>query len=621
MDRLKKLISSPTIAQKQFYATMITLTIVELSGAVTCLVDGLVISRFIGPTAMAAFGLTGVYFSICAVISFTLAAGVQAMCTAYISKGDITSSSRAFTIACLIAVVSGALMTVFGIIFAGPFARLLGAEGELYPLTTAYFRGAFIGTIPNILLAVLAPLVQLDGAGRTAQLSSLLVIVCDIVFDLLNALVLHLGLLGMGCATSLSYIIAFIPYIRHFLSKNTLFKRHTAGIKAKECLKLIGIGLPRGVSMLSRALGPIFINLYVLSIASTVGMTAMSVQSNMRFLLCAPAWGISGAVLLLGSVYVGEIDKVNLRRTLLQSINCVIVFMIPLSIIFALGAPIAVKLYLSTSDAAFNMSVEALRAYAISLPLIGLNLCAGAYLQAIGRKADTYIYSLSNEFIGIVIVVYIMGHFFGIRGVWFAFPVWQLILLSFYLIIMMRIHSPDKGLNKLLLLNYDFESTIGKALEGHVKTVEDAVELSEKMRKFCLDEGVDESNAMHLALCVEEVCTNIITNAFKENKNKGLIDARVFVNDELLSLRIRDNCPLFTMKKRVSSYRTNRNHPERNVSTGVVMKMADEITFTNTLETNCVSIRIYRDAEKKKAAHPHRAALKAALRAMTGEQE
>ena len=71
---------------------------------------------------------------------------------------------------------------VLGVLFADRISMLFGARGEhsdLLPYTSQYLKGVFIGAPFFIMMAVLAPIVQLDGGSKCANLASAAVAVVD----------------------------------------------------------------------------------------------------------------------------------------------------------------------------------------------------------------------------------------------------------------------------------------------------------------------------------------------------------------------------------------------------------------------------------------------------------
>lgn len=228
---------------------------VELANAASSIVDGLMAGRLLGPVELAAFGIAVPYYSVCAVVSGVLMVSCQTLCARSLGSGRVDEARRIFSVSCLIALALSGTLAAVGILFAGPFAQLLGARGasaELLPYARAFLIGLFPGTPANVLLAVISPIVQLDGGGKRAALASLAVAVVDVAGNMLFMVVLKLGLLGMGLGTSLSYAAALGILLTHFRKKDRLFRFSLKGAKWSLVPKIISGGLPRGVTQVCR---------------------------------------------------------------------------------------------------------------------------------------------------------------------------------------------------------------------------------------------------------------------------------------------------------------------------------------------------------------------------------
>lgn len=83
----KKHTSNSTVISMMFWSAFITSSIIEFAAVGSGLIDGLVISKMLGPDSMAAEGIAHPYFSIAGVISGMLMVGMQTMCTSFLARG------------------------------------------------------------------------------------------------------------------------------------------------------------------------------------------------------------------------------------------------------------------------------------------------------------------------------------------------------------------------------------------------------------------------------------------------------------------------------------------------------------------------------------------------------
>ena len=65
----------------------------------------------------------------------------------------------------------------------------------------------------------------------------------------------------------------------------------------------------------------------------------------------------------------------------------------------------------------------ALRYVFAALPIIGVQLIGAAYFQAIGKALPALLLTLSRQGLFFIPLLFILPNFYGVMGVWMAFPV------------------------------------------------------------------------------------------------------------------------------------------------------------------------------------------------------
>ena len=66
----------------------------------------------------------------------------------------------------------------------------------------------------------------------------------------------------------------------------------------------------------------------------------------------------------------------------------------------------------------------------------------------------------------------------------------------------------------------------------------------------------------------------------------------MLVKDGTVILRMRDDCVPFDLRERAKNSAFDPEHPEKNVGIRLVMGMAKDIAYTNTMNTNNLIVTI-----------------------------
>ena len=585
-----------SVVRREFFDVMLVMTLLELANAGSSMVDGLMAGRLLGSVELAAFGIAGAYYSVSAIVSGILMVSCQTLCARSVGSGRVDEANRIFSVCCLMGLVLSGVLTVAGIVFAGPFAKLLGARGasaELLPYAKDFLIGLFVGTPANVMLAIMSPIVQLDGGSRITAVASLAVAVVDVVGNVLFMVVLKMGLLGLGLGTSVSYMAALAILLTHFRKKDRLFHFRLKGAKWSMLPEIISCGLPRGATQVCRTVGPIIINGIVLSTAATAGLAALSVQSNLKVLLRSPIVGICGALMMMTGIYGGEQDKEGLKKTFSVSLRYAVFLVGAVSILEVAAAPLIAAFYLPDAQVEQGMAITAMRWQALSLPFMALDMGVGNYLTAMGNKRGAYLINIGNELVSLVVCTFVMGKLFGINGVWAAFAVSQMLSFAVFVLWgMLRRKTTDKGLEKLMFLPKDFGVPEEDCISVTVTSMDGVVGLSQRIWGFCQAHGVDPHRCYLASLCVEEMAGNTVAHGFTKDDKKHSVDIRVIINGDDIMLRLRDDCRRFDLKEKVKNWTPDPERPEENVGIRMVLGLAKDVAYTNTMNMNNLLITI-----------------------------
>lgn len=84
--------------------------------------------------------------------------------------------------------------------------------------------------------------------------------------------------------------------------------------------------------------------------------------------------------------------------------------------------------YLFSNDLVVNDQTPAALKYVFAaLPIVGIQLIGAAYFQAVGKAMPALLLTLSRQGLIFIPLLYLLSNYYGVNGVWFAFPVSDLI--------------------------------------------------------------------------------------------------------------------------------------------------------------------------------------------------
>ena len=185
---------------------------------------------------------------------------------------------------------------------------------------------------------------------------------------------------------------------------------------------------------------------------------------------------------------------------------------------------------------------------------------------------------------------YALGMIFGIKGVLASFSVAEMCFTVHFLVhIWIKNKKFPTKLEHFMMLPENFGPNPDMVLDCSVSGMEEVIGISRTVMDFCIQRGIDKRRSFFAALCTEEMASNIVQHGFAPNKTQSLMIRVVIANGELI-LCFRDSCKLFNIREKFDS--AEQKDIASNVGIRLVMRMAKDVTYINTLKLNTTIIKI-----------------------------
>lgn len=584
------------ILKSLFVSTFVPLILLEISTVGSGFIDGLVVSQFLGTKDLASQGLASPYFAIAGIVGGLLVTGMQTLATKAYGAGDVKQAEGFYSMALT---VGGAASLALAFIFffaSGPIGEVFGANGDsadLLPSLELYLKGLAIGTPAIVLFSLLIPIVQMNGGGKVVRISVILGVIANAVLDILAG-VLGWGMLGMGLATSIATWAEYVILLVYSLSSKSSVHFSRKDADWSKFGTMVAMGLPKAIRKAANIFRPLLLNNLVLIIGGSTAMSAWATRNSMDSIGDVVGSGIAAAVMLLVGVLYGEENRDGIMQVCRLSVKWISLAVGAVALAMFILAPWLADLYATGNTEVAELSTFAIRCVAVNIVLNALIEAYVNFLQATEQMFRTYVITIAIRFVLIVAVSYLMGYLFGIYGVWLSSIVSSLIVIGAVVVIaMVRKRSIKIGPDDILGLRTDFGATPENTLWYNITSdnpkytteTEDIYELCERC-------GLEKQKAFRVALCLEEMVTNIIDYGFSSDGKPHSIDIRIIAKNDDLILRIRDDCELFNVREKGEAWMENPEDITKNLGIRLTMASARDLKYVNTLGTNTLLITV-----------------------------
>ena len=405
--------------------------------------DGLFLSRFVGTNALAAFSIAMPVFMLFMAIS-ELFNGASVLCSTKMGEKKIEEARSHFTTIVLLAGAFGCIVSLFSRIFLDQLIIFLGGTEILFPYVKA-FLSIGVWYIPLILINhVFARFYVPAGNSRMSLYVTLVNAFCNFFFDWLFIVQLRLGMTGSAYANLIANIIVFIIGIVFFSRKSSEIHFSKPDTEFFSTLwQSAKFGFPPFLTNVAVAINSYIANQVLLNAGGEESVSAYTIINNIQFMFMSGIWGLTGAVTPIVSYAYGEKNKTKIRKILNQIIALTTGLIGIIILTYFLGKTPLLWLYLKSdaSDAVRQMASHGLTIAPMGFLFFGYNVLAIDTLLALHQKKYSTILSILENVICANLTMLTLPYLFGIHGVWFAFPVGEILTFAGTLFFALRIRK------------------------------------------------------------------------------------------------------------------------------------------------------------------------------------
>ncbi len=384
-------------------------------------VDGFFVSNFVGKTSFAAVNFIMPFLMILGTVGFMFGTGGSALVAKNMGEGEHKKANENFSMLVFVSLVLGILLAIFGIVFAGPVAAFLGAEGELLSDCVRYSR--------VILLALPAYVLQLEFqsffiTAEKPRLGLWVTVasgVTNIVLDALLVAVFGWGLEGAAVATALSQAVGGIIPLIYFIKPNSsLLKIVKTHFDGRALLKVCVNGSSELMSNVSMSLVSMLYNVQLLKYAGEDGISAYGVMMYVNFVFIAAFIGYSIGTAPIISFHFGACNRKELKSLLRKSCVIICSFSVCMLASAMLLSGTLSRLFVGYDEALFEMTKHGFRIFSFSFLFAGLAIFGSGFFTALNDGITSAAISFLRTLVFQIAAVLILPLVFDIDGIWLS---------------------------------------------------------------------------------------------------------------------------------------------------------------------------------------------------------
>lgn len=388
------------------------------------IVDTIFVGRFVGSLGIAA--ITVVLPISFLIGSFGMAIGVggSSVISRALGAQDKGKAWQTFGNMITITLTLAISLVILGAFIAEPILSAFGAKGEIMDPAQRYFRIILLG-VPCLAWMMMANnVMRAEGQPRFAMVAMVLPAIVNIILDPIFIIALDWGLEGAAWATTFSYYLSAGFSLWYFLLGPSELKVKAQSFilrlsLVKEIAAIGGVTLARqgAVSVLT-----IVLNNSLFQYGDELAIAVWGIINRTMMFANFPVLGVTqGFVPIAGFNYGaekwGRVKEVV--GTAIRSGTLIAICLFTLILLFASD----ITALFTKDPELIGRTPPALMVVFLATPLITVQLVGAAYFQAIGKALPALFLTLTKQGFFLIPLVLTLPLFFGLKGVWYSFPV------------------------------------------------------------------------------------------------------------------------------------------------------------------------------------------------------
>ena len=389
------------------------------------IVDRIFIGQGVGAEALSGISVIFPVMLIMMGFGMMIGIGTGVVVSINLGKRDLETAEKTIGTGLALMIITSALVMGLTYIFKKPVLQSFGATPETFRYANDYLNIILAGTIFMVVGFSLNNVIRSEGNARIAMISMILSSVTNVFLDYIFIFRFGWGVKGAAWATIISMFVLMLWVLVHFNSKRSVVKLKQKNIWLDWFIikQIVAIGMAPFAMQIASSVVQGLLNKKLIQFGGDLAVGAMGIINSMitMFVMAVVAINMAAQPIVgfnYGAKLPGRV-KEALKISLIASTAIAVVAFVLLE-----SFPgIFVKMFNSDNEVLFGIAVNGIRLVILALPVVGFQVVASNFFQSVGKAKYAMFATLFRQVILLIPLLFLFPVFFGINGIWLAFPV------------------------------------------------------------------------------------------------------------------------------------------------------------------------------------------------------
>lgn len=306
-----------------------------------------------------------------------------------------------------------------------PILRSFGSTEETFQYANDYLNIILAGTPFMVVGFSLNNVIRSEGNARIAMYSMILSAGTNLILDPVFIFWLDMGVKGAAYATVISMFILMVWVLVHFRGTRSVIKLKKRNIRINWGIltEIVAIGMAPFSMQIANSFVQGLLNKKLIEYGGDLAVGAMGIVNSVLSLVIMAIVAVNMASQPIIGFNYGAKSVARVKEALRISLIAASLIAVGAFTFIEAMPGVIVRLFNSDSLELYNISVHGLRLVIMALPLVGFQVVASHFFQAIGKAKIAMFATLFRQVIGLIPLLFILPEFWGITGIWVAYPI------------------------------------------------------------------------------------------------------------------------------------------------------------------------------------------------------
>lgn len=404
-------------------------------------VDGLMVSNYVGTVPFAALNLIWPYVAIIGALGHMFGTGGSALVAKIMGEGDLKKARGIFSFLVYTTLAVSITGGILGLVFVRPVAIFLGAEGDMIEECVTY-ASILLYLLPTYMFQVFFQSFLVTAEKpKWGMWITILAGVTNAVLDYVFIALFGWGLAGAAWASGAGMVIASVIPFMYFIGvrRKTARPKLYLGkpyIDINALWKVCSNGISEFIMNISISIVSMVYMYQLIRWSGENGVSAYGILMYFAFIFCSFFIGYSLSMVPVIGYHYGAKNTEELKSIFRKSIKLILTISIVVVILAQIFAEELAYIFVGYDPELHELTTHALRIYMLFLLVAGVNNFSSALFTALNNGPISALIAMSRTVIFEAGSVMILPLIFGMEGIWWSVVVGESIACCLAIILL-----------------------------------------------------------------------------------------------------------------------------------------------------------------------------------------